>query len=226
MEPLNFCLTFGVHFTLTGLDGLVVHGFLHQGGKSGGQFIGLLPAHTNGKTALRVSVHQQNFLALHRQPDAQIFTGGAFSDTTFLMGDRNNRSFLCDNITPLSVNRAQSRGSFCSDSRGSWWWAHCRASPADTASCSAPGRCFLPANPARSGCGRRSTFSADCVPPRQACHLRRYATSCVLWNRYPQAGPRSGRWCPHRPGRAGAEGLPPMPDKNNPQAAPGCPRNR
>ena len=69
--------------------------------KGCGQFIGLLPAHADGKTALWVSVHQQNFLALHRQPDAQIFTGGAFSDTAFLIGDCNNRSFLCDNITPL-----------------------------------------------------------------------------------------------------------------------------
>ena len=64
------------------------------------------------------------------------------------------------------MRHSQSRGSSCSDSRGSWWWAHCRASPADTASCSAPGRCFLPENPARNGCGRRSAFSADCVPPR------------------------------------------------------------
>ena len=43
---------------------------------------------------------------------------------------------------------------------------------------------------------------------------------------YPQASLQSGRWCPHRPGRAGA-GVPPLTlDKNNPQAAPGCPRNR
>ena len=49
-----------------------------------------------------------------------------------------------------------SRGWFGSDRKVAWWWAHCRASPADTASCSAPGRCFLPANPARSGCGQRS----------------------------------------------------------------------
>ena len=39
--------------------------------------------------------------ALHCQPDAQIFTGGAFPHTAFLIGDCNNRSFLCDNITPL-----------------------------------------------------------------------------------------------------------------------------
>ena len=98
----------------------------------GGQFIGLLPAHADGQAALWVSVHQQNFFALHRQPDAQIFTGGAFPHTAFLIGDCDNRSFLCDNITPLSENRAQSRSSSCSDSRGSWWWAHCRALPADT----------------------------------------------------------------------------------------------
>ncbi len=214
-----------VQDALTGLDGLIVHGFCHQGGKGGGQFIGLLPAHADGKTALWVSVHQQNFLALHRQPDAQIFTGGAFPHTAFLIGDCNNRSFLCDNITPLSVNRVRSRGSSCSDSRGSWWWAHCRASPADTASCSAPGRCFLPENQAQNGCGQRSAFSADCVPLRRACHPRRSATSCVWWNRHPQAGLQSDRWCPHRPGRAGAKGLPLTPDKNNPQAAPGCPRN-
>ena len=34
-----------VQNALAGLDGLVVHGFLHQGGKGGGQFIGLLPAY-------------------------------------------------------------------------------------------------------------------------------------------------------------------------------------
>ena len=35
--------------TITGLDGLVVHGFLHKGGQCGGQLIRLLPAHTDGK---------------------------------------------------------------------------------------------------------------------------------------------------------------------------------
>jgi hypothetical protein len=63
--------------------GLIVHGFCHQGRKGGGQFIGLLPAHADGKTALWVSVHQQDFFALHRQPDAQIFTGGAFPTPPF-----------------------------------------------------------------------------------------------------------------------------------------------
>ena len=33
----------------TGRNTLVVHGFLHQSGKSGGQFIGLLPAHADGQ---------------------------------------------------------------------------------------------------------------------------------------------------------------------------------
>ena len=69
----------------------------------------------------------------------------------------------------------------------------------------APGWCFLPENPARNGCGWRSAFSADCVPPRRACHLRRNATSCVSWNRYPQADLRSGRWSPPRPGYNGWE---------------------
>ena len=128
-----------VEDAFTGLDGLVVHGFLHQGRQRGGQFIRLLPAHADGKTALWVSVHKQNFLALHCQPDAQIFTGSAFSDTTFLVRDHNNRCFLCDNITPLSGNRAQSHGSSDFDSVDSWSWAHCRARQADTASCSARG---------------------------------------------------------------------------------------
>ena len=52
--------------------------------------------------SLRVGVHQQNFFALGCKANTQIFTGGAFSDTAFLIGDCNNRSFLCDNITPLS----------------------------------------------------------------------------------------------------------------------------
>ena len=55
--------------------------------------------------------------------------------TTFLIDDCDNRSFLCDNITPPSVNHAQSRGSFCSDNRGSWWWAHCRACLLYTSRC-------------------------------------------------------------------------------------------
>jgi hypothetical protein len=38
-----------VQDTITGLDGLVVHGFLHKGGQCGGQLIRLLPAHTDGK---------------------------------------------------------------------------------------------------------------------------------------------------------------------------------
>ena len=106
----------------------------------------------------RGRIHQQDFFTFHRQPDAQILTGGAFPHTAFLIGDCDNRSFLCDNITPLSVNRTQSRGSFCSDRRGLWWWAHCRALPADTASCSAPGRCFLPDSPARNGCEQRLQY--------------------------------------------------------------------
>ena len=122
----------------TELDRLVVHCLLHQRRQRGGQFVRLLPAHADGKTALRVSVHKQNFLALHCQPNTQIFTGSAFSDTAFLVCDCDNRSFLCDNITPLSGNHAQSHGSSGSDSVDSWSWAHCRARQADTASCSAP----------------------------------------------------------------------------------------
>ena len=59
-----------VQNALTGLDGLIVHGFCHQGGKGGRQFIGLLPAHADGQAALWVGVHQQDFFALHCQPDA------------------------------------------------------------------------------------------------------------------------------------------------------------
>ena len=51
-------------------DGLVVHGFLHQGREGSGQFIGLLPAHADGQRPLRVGVHQQDFLALHCQSNA------------------------------------------------------------------------------------------------------------------------------------------------------------
>ena len=59
-----------VQDVFTGRNALVVHGFCHQGGKGSGQFIGLLPAHADGQAALRVSVHQQDFFALHRQPNA------------------------------------------------------------------------------------------------------------------------------------------------------------
>ena len=38
--------------------------------KGGRQFIGLLPAHADGQAALWVGVHQQDFFALHCQPDA------------------------------------------------------------------------------------------------------------------------------------------------------------
>jgi len=79
---------------LTGLDGLVIHGFCHQGGKSDGQFIGLLPAHADGQAALWVGVHQQDFFALHRQPDAQIFTGSGLAGAAFLVDDGNRGCFL------------------------------------------------------------------------------------------------------------------------------------
>ena len=38
-----------VQDAFTGRNALIVHGFCHQGGKGRGQFIGLLPAHANGK---------------------------------------------------------------------------------------------------------------------------------------------------------------------------------
>lgn len=38
--------------------------------------------------------------------------------------------------------------------------------------------------------------------------------------RYPQVSPQFDRWCPRRPGRAGAAVRPPTPDKNNLQAVP------
>ena len=40
-----FCM---MQNTFAGWDALVVHGLLHQSGKRYGQFIGLLPAHTDG----------------------------------------------------------------------------------------------------------------------------------------------------------------------------------
>ena len=83
-----------VQDTFAGRNTLVVHGFLHQGGKGCGQFIGLLPAHADGQAALRVSVHQQDLLALHRQPDAQIFTGSGLAGTAFLVDDGNRGCFL------------------------------------------------------------------------------------------------------------------------------------
>lgn len=83
-----------VQDALTGLDRLVVHGFLHQSRQCGRQLVRLLPAHADGKTALRVSVHQQNFFALHRQPDAQIFTGGGLAGAAFLVDDGYRGCFL------------------------------------------------------------------------------------------------------------------------------------
>ena len=83
-----------VQNALAGLDGLVIHGFCHQGRKGGGQFIRLLPAHADGQAALRVSVHQQDLLALHRQTDAQIFTGRGLTGAAFLVDDGNRSCFL------------------------------------------------------------------------------------------------------------------------------------
>ena len=83
-----------VQDAFAGRNTLVVHGFLHQGGKGCGQFIGLLPAHADGQAALRVSVHQQDLLALHRQTDAQIFTGRGLAGAAFLVDDGYCGCFL------------------------------------------------------------------------------------------------------------------------------------
>ena len=83
-----------VQNAFTGRNALVVYGFLHQGGKGGGQFIGLLPAHADGQAALRVSVHQQDFLTFHRQPNAKIFTGGGLASAAFLVDDGYRGCFL------------------------------------------------------------------------------------------------------------------------------------
>ena len=91
LEVYALCM---VQDALTGLDRLVVHGFLHQSRQCGRQLVRLLPAHADGKTALRVSVHQQNFFALHRQPDAQIFTGGGLAGAAFLVDDGYRGCFL------------------------------------------------------------------------------------------------------------------------------------
>ena len=86
-----FCV---VQDAFAGWNALVVHGFCHQGGKGRGQFIGLLPAHANGQAALRVSVHQQDFLAFGCKSNAQIFTGGGLAGAAFLVDDGNRSCFL------------------------------------------------------------------------------------------------------------------------------------
>ena len=83
-----------VQNTLAGWNALVVYGFLHQGRKGGGQFIGLLPAHTNGQAALWVSIYQQNFFAFGCKSNAQIFTGGGLAGAAFLVDDGNRSCFL------------------------------------------------------------------------------------------------------------------------------------
>ena len=50
--------------------------------------------HADGQAALRVSVHQQDLLALHRQTDAQIFTGRGLAGAAFLVDDGNRSCFL------------------------------------------------------------------------------------------------------------------------------------
>ena len=83
-----------VQNAFTGRNALVVYGFLHQGGKGGGQFIGLLPAHANGQAALWVSIYQQNFFAFGCKSNAQIFTGGGLAGAAFLVDDGNRGCFL------------------------------------------------------------------------------------------------------------------------------------
>ena len=90
-EVYSLCM---VQHTFTGWNALIVHSFCHQGGKGSGQFIGLLPAHADGQAALWVGIHQQDFFALHRQPDAQIFTGGGLAGAAFLVDDGNRGCFL------------------------------------------------------------------------------------------------------------------------------------
>ena len=82
----------------------------------------ILNLHADGERPLRVNIHQQHLFALHSQTDAQIFTGGGLGCAAFLVYDGDCCCFLCDNITPPSVRHAQSRGSFCSDSKGSSLW--------------------------------------------------------------------------------------------------------
>jgi hypothetical protein len=101
-----------VQDALTWLDGLVVHGFLHEGGQRSGQFIRLLPSHTDSERPLRVNIYQQNLFPLHSQTDAQIFTGSGLGRAAFLVDDGDCGCFLCDNITPLSENHEQSCGCF------------------------------------------------------------------------------------------------------------------
>ena len=42
----------------------------------------------------RCYIHQQDFFALHRQPDAQIFTGSGLAGAAFLVDDGNRGCFL------------------------------------------------------------------------------------------------------------------------------------
>ena len=144
-----------VQDAFTGRNTLIVHGFCHQGGKGRGQFIGLLPAHADGQAALWVSVHQQDFFAFHRQPDAQIFTGGGFAGTAFLVDDSDCGTFLCDKITP-SANHAQSHGSFDFDRLAASWWVRYTEKRADIVSCFGLGCCSLQGTSAQNGRGRRS----------------------------------------------------------------------
>ena len=88
-----------------GWNTLVVHGFLHKSGECSGQCIRVLPAHTDSKRTLWVSVHKQNFLALHCKPYAQIFTGGGFARAAFLV-DNGYRCCLFGNFHHLRAAKS------------------------------------------------------------------------------------------------------------------------
>ena len=91
------CAALMVEFSVYNID--------YKSGECSGQCIRVLPAHTDSKRTLWVSVHKQNFLALHCKPYAQIFTGGGFARAAFLV-DNDYRCCLFGNFHHLRAAKS------------------------------------------------------------------------------------------------------------------------
>ena len=141
-----------VQDAFTGWNALVVHGFCHQGGKGGGQFIGLLPAHADGQAALRVSVHQQDFLPSIASPMPRFSQVVVLPVPPFWLTMAIVVAFFEIFITPASL----SRGWFGSGRKAASWWVRCTEKRAGIVSCFGSGCCSLQGTSAQSGYGRRS----------------------------------------------------------------------
>ena len=85
--------------------GAVLHNSVHLLRQGMSQLMGLALTEHLGEITLRVNIHQQNFLPLHSQTDAQIFTGGGFARAAFLV-DNGYRCCLFGNFHHLRAAKS------------------------------------------------------------------------------------------------------------------------